>query len=427
LEHILLCADAFAEMERVSKITSTKPGQSYHHADGVKTGTLVMEPAARELASVASRRILHAISGGNVPNIRAEVHGGNAAGIEKIHDGNLKSYWHAGAYQKIGDWYALDFGTVLPLRSVDLLLGRNDKDTDFIKSAQLEFSTDGNTWQALGPPVSGMRLRWQGKAVVARTVRCRLLDVQYPPGGSNPVWTAIREFSVNQVPPPMAESTIPGLTNLQVEVTEKLIRIAEGLEVVKMPAGATLALVFPQPVDATWVEVNFDDPRGGQWAEVMLELGDGRCLRPLPMQAQVNNLVNANAHKGVRRMLLRNKDAAAKDIKLRMFKVDATTPDPAKTEAALRDSNLLTAFAGAPASVTTMAVDDPRATRVIVIGRAPCVLEAESAAGWKTLGEHSGSSGFSQHSLPAGTRNLRVGCLPRSNPRAGIAEILITR
>ncbi|MFR1411084.1 MAG: hypothetical protein ACLSUW_01410 [Akkermansia sp.] len=43
------------------------------------------------------------------------------------------------------DWYGVDYGMPIPVRSVEVLMGRNDKDGDYVEKGQLEGSRDLKT------------------------------------------------------------------------------------------------------------------------------------------------------------------------------------------------------------------------------------------------------------------------------------------
>ncbi|MFR4418138.1 MAG: hypothetical protein ACLT8E_12590 [Akkermansia sp.] len=58
-------------------------------------------------------------------------------------DGDRGSFWHSGAYGEPGDWYGVDYGMPIPVRSVEVLMGRNDKDGDYVAG-------EGH-WKAPGP------------------------------------------------------------------------------------------------------------------------------------------------------------------------------------------------------------------------------------------------------------------------------------
>lgn len=87
-------------------------------------------------------------------------------------DGDRSSFWHSGAYGQPGDWYGVDYGMPIPVRSVEVLMGRNDKDGDYVEKGQLEGSRDLKTWKPLGPETSGMQVAWKAPAGFAS---CRAL------------------------------------------------------------------------------------------------------------------------------------------------------------------------------------------------------------------------------------------------------------
>lgn len=92
-------------------------------------------------------------------------------------DGDRSSFWHSGAYGQPGDWYGVDYGMPIPVRSVEVLMGRNDKDGDYVEKGQLEGSRDLETWKPLGPETSGMQVVWKApKPVLLRAVRYRVIE-----------------------------------------------------------------------------------------------------------------------------------------------------------------------------------------------------------------------------------------------------------
>lgn len=65
----------------------------------------------------------------------------------------------------------------IPVRSVEVLMGRNDKDGDYVEKGQLEGSRDLKTWKPLGPETAGMQVAWKApKPVLLRAVRYRVIE-----------------------------------------------------------------------------------------------------------------------------------------------------------------------------------------------------------------------------------------------------------
>lgn len=51
------------------------------------------------------------------------VKGGSMDKAELFCDGDRGSFWHSGAYGQPGDWYGVDYGMPIPVRSVEVLMG----------------------------------------------------------------------------------------------------------------------------------------------------------------------------------------------------------------------------------------------------------------------------------------------------------------
>lgn len=87
----------------------------------------------------------------------------------------------------------VDLGVPREIRTVSIVMGRNDSDKDAVNKGQLEVSMDGQSWSPLMPETSGVRVEYQGSGKKGRFVRYRA-TVQGVPGGKSDVWTAIRDF-----------------------------------------------------------------------------------------------------------------------------------------------------------------------------------------------------------------------------------------
>ena len=187
-------------------------------------------------------------------------------------DGDRGSFWHSGAYGEPGDWYGVDYGMPIPVRSVEVLMGRNDKDGDYVEKGQLEGSRDLKTWKPLGPETSGMQVAWKApKPVLLRAVRYRVIEPKKTDNG-RAVWTAVREIAVNTPPSAMAASNVAGLEGVSVQKSDKIVRINRVMETHKMKPGEFISLQLDGPTDATWLEVNLERDDVNSWAEVVLDV-----------------------------------------------------------------------------------------------------------------------------------------------------------
>lgn len=380
--------------------------------------SLHLGPLVKDLTTAAAGKMYVKLSGNPALKITPSVKGGNLNGMEQIFDGNRSSFWHSGHYCQPGDWYALDFGGELTLRSVELLMGRNDNDNDYVKSGQLEYSSDGINWLPLGAPTSGRQVSWSGNPVQAKALRYRVIEPMS--AGKRNVWTAIREFSVNNPPPPKLIGNIPALAQVGTSSESKLIRINQVHEVIAMQPAQELGIEFAAPINTTWVEVNAENPTIDQWGEVLVELGQSGKLQPLAMQRRGNNLVNTNPPQGIKRVIFRNKSDKPQDAKFSMFKVDIPPVDESRLASSLQDGSLMTAYScETPFSVELPNQLPGKAEKLLLVGSAKLQLEAQGADGaWKVLAAGSSADGLPEYKLPAGgVKSLRVSS---NQPQPGV-------
>ncbi|WP_280126551.1 beta-N-acetylglucosaminidase domain-containing protein [Akkermansia sp. N21169] len=362
---------------------------------GLSTGALVMTPLARELVQMAADEQFTALTGRKPMHGIFSVSGGSDADSERMMDGKSETFWHSGSYQKPGDWYCLDFGQNVPVKNVLLTMGRNDKDSDFVAKGQLEASRDMKKWVPLGKETTGRQVFWQSTVPVqARALRYRVIEPNFvnPDKKGNTVWTAIREFAVNCPLPAMASSTVPGLSSLSVQETDKMIGINKVMEVHSMKKGDSITLALPEPVDATWMEVNLDNGNLPQWAEVSVETVSSASpvvLKLEPYQNKAFVTKGPGLPKGIKSLQLRNKVSQTQDIKLNMFKFDVPPRNMTHNKSAVMDGNLTTVYrADVPFDVTVENTDYPAATKVIIVGTATYKFQVQASNGsWsKTMG-----------------------------------------
>ena len=389
------------------------------------TGTKVMAPAMRAVLEAAGARVYTALSGRPpVPSRPVfTVQGGAADGSEKMFDGDERSFWHSGSYQRVGDWYAFDYGAPVRIRSLDLFMGGPGKEADYVPRGQLERSNDLVRWEPVGDPATGPRvsLDFTESPLVARALRYRVLEPNYlnPEKTGNTVWTAIREFSINRALPPTATSTVAGLDRLGAHRDDKLIGINRVLEVATAKPGDVIALKFPVPVEPTWLEINLDRGDLLEWADVQLLLEPGTQVKARLHEWRPNKFVamqDALPKERVRAVALRHAGQEPKEIKLEMFKVDTPPSDPAEQVASLTDENLVTAYAcHRPLSVEVAVPAD--VTEAILVGTARCT----AVLGYDRRVEK--TQDIQRIALPPGLRRLRLEH-PAGQPGGAVNEVV---
>ncbi len=269
--------------------------------------------------------------------------GNPKANSEKLFDNTDASFWESAAQQRKGHWYALDFGTSIPINSIHLNMG-GSRPEDFIASGQFEYSNDGKKWIALGEITRGsnihMDLKKAGKTIEVRHIRYTSLE-------DKENWLAITTFDVNRSATPHLVTDVAGWENLNVARQQnKFFGAARNFEVKSMKPGESVSMVLPTPVAATWMEINFENPALASWADVTLTLEDGTTMKPQARMEGLNLVARPEQlpKKRVAKMTLTNKSKSAQDVKMNMFKLDCPPLDPRDSVDAMQDNDLLTYF-----------------------------------------------------------------------------------
>ncbi len=406
---LVLATQALAAMDTISR-NHNKEGVMYRSA--VQTGSRVMTPAVNEMVELSAKKLMPELAGSPALNPKPIVKGGKMDDAGKFMDGNRGSFWHSGAYCNAGDYYGIDYGQPIPMRSVEILMGRNDKDGDYVLKGQLEVSRDMKTWKPLGPQTAGRQVVWQGKQPVqARAIRYRVIEPNRVKNG-NAVWTALREFSVNTLPPAIVNTSIDSLKGVGVQKEEKLVRIARVMETHKMKPGDYIALQLDAPTDATWLEVNLERDNLLSWAEVTLDVegSDSPVVQHLEKyQGRAFVVKSDRLPKGIKGMKLVNKSNKVQDIVLTMFKFDVPPSDPGKNTAGLSDKNLKTVYrADSAFAVEVDNFDCPKANQVIVVGSAATAVQAKVNGKWVEAGNVPATPGAHSVKIPLGAKAVRL-------------------
>ena len=406
---LVQATQVLAAMDNISRLHN-REGQLYRSV--VKTGSRVMTPAVNELADIVSKKTFPAIAGTPAISPKPLVKGGTMEKAELFCDGDRGTFWHSGSYGQPGDWYGVDYGMKIPVRSVEVLMARNDKDGDYVARGQLEVSQDMKTWKPLGPETSGMQVVWQApRPVSIRAVRYRVIEPKKT-DNDRAVWTAVREIAVNTPPSAMAASNTAGLEGVSVQKTDKIVGINRVMETHKMKPGDFISLKLESPTDATWLEINLERDDLNSWAEVELDVEGSARAVPQKLDKQGRNFI-AKAHqlpKGIKGMKLVNKSGKEQDVVLNMFKFDVPPSDPGTSLATLSDRNLKTVYrADKPLDVVVPNLDNPRATKVLVAGSAAFAIQARRGEGaWVAVGKRNAGPGVSEFAIPAGTSAVRL-------------------
>ena len=115
------------------------------------------------------------------------------------------------------------------------------------------------------------------------------------------------------------------------------------------------------------------------------------------------------------------------DIVLNMFKFDVPPADPGTSLVSLSDRNLKTVYrADKPLDIVVPNLDNPKATKVIVVGSAAFAIQARRGEGaWTPVGKRNAGPGVSEFAIPAGTSAVRL-TYKAPQPEAIINEVIFS-
>lgn len=402
LKALLQAAAIYAQMQRysdeISALINKRSGD--HWQKSVKTATLRMRPLLESVLEKNSAAAISAISGKAIKQQRPYNSADYKEGVERMLDEDSKSFFYCKQVQKQGDFFGVDLGVLQPLESVEILMGRGDKDHEIIHKGQLEYSADGQLWHKLLPEeTSGAKISWKADSPTkGRFVRYRA-TVTGIPGGKPDVWTAIRDFKVNGGAPVALLTNVASLGKMQLDENSASIGLGALLEVHKLGAGEYVGIEIPSAARAAKLEFDFKTADNA-WAELEITR-DGKQWTSLPF-ASNSGRVESKLEGQLKGVRVRNKSAAAVDVNPALFKLHLAGKDAAS--AALFDAALATAVnVDASEKPFVVALEDPARELWVISDAQPAELQAQTADGkWQKLGSISGLK--SRFDLPQGSR-----------------------
>ena len=112
-------------------------------------------------------------------------------------DNDSTTFYTSGVSQRKDSWIGTDLGSVIDVKEIHILQGRNSvDDVDYLDHAALQYSADGQNWTTLMDDLQKQYIiDWKGQPVKARYVRLLRLD------SKKQNYAAVRTFDVNPLRP----------------------------------------------------------------------------------------------------------------------------------------------------------------------------------------------------------------------------------
>ncbi|MBR4107765.1 MAG: beta-N-acetylglucosaminidase domain-containing protein [Akkermansia sp.] len=302
----------------------------------------------------------------------------NAANLA---DNNLSSYWLSGAVQKEGDWFCLDFGEPMPVRTVKLLQADRVRSQHFAKKGQLEYSPDGTTWTPLGEPTTGPNVmkNLTLNPIQARMLRFRILEPQ--PRRR----LALCEFSVNTPLPCQLSNTIGDLKGLSAYNDDTSIALCRIMESAKAQPGGSIALEFPTPVQATQFVIDFDNARLSEWAKLEFTLPDGSKHSPTLQRHEKSNIFyipkEDMPQSPIAAIRFTHIGSEAQDIRVNQFVLTTPFLESDAQPANLTDCDFSTFFNTGENELKLKLAVPQNAHVITLVGTADCKVEGAAKVG----------------------------------------------
>ena len=162
-----------------------------------KCGTLKLQPFYENAMDDLGVMFFESLSGerSSVMHGMGSFNNSFSTQTKLMFDNDSTTYYTSGVAQSKGSWIGVDLGSVIPVKEIFILQGRNSvDDVDYFDHAALQYSEDGKTWKTLLDDMQKQYvIRWCGDPVQARFVRLQRLD------SKKQNWASVRTFEVNPV------------------------------------------------------------------------------------------------------------------------------------------------------------------------------------------------------------------------------------
>ena len=162
-----------------------------------KCGTLKLQPFYENAMDDLGVMFFESLSGerSSVMHGMGSFNNSFSTQTKLMFDNDSTTYYTSGVAQSKGSWIGVDLGSVIPVKEIFILQGRNSvDDVDYFDHAALQYSEDGKTWKTLLDDMQKQYvIRWCGDPVQARFVKLQRLD------SKKQNWASVRTFEVNPV------------------------------------------------------------------------------------------------------------------------------------------------------------------------------------------------------------------------------------
>ena len=370
----------FRMVEKLERIKSLRRNAwvdgKVEQVEDVQVGAFAITPSVTATYNFLNASIYSELSGGDfralMPTFLTNM-GNEKEQIANISDNDFNTHWISARTQQAGDWFCLDFGKPMQVKTLKLLLSdRSNKNTT--AGGQLEYSTDNETWTPLGAErTTGIVLEDLSQApITARWLRFRLTQPQVKRR------LGVSEFVVNKPLPARLSNTISSLKSISAYSDETHVALVRVMETAKAAPGQGFGIAFPTPVSGQGLSVNLDNKDLLNWGEVEFTLEDGTTEKAYLQEYYDTEFIVQKKYmpkKRISAIKFTNVSQQDQELRLNAFQITIPSVDTAAMASSLTDCDFSTAYnTGDYALNTELSV--PAGTRLLtIVGSAQCQVE----------------------------------------------------
>ncbi len=400
--------DIFFRM--VEKLTSIKNLRRDAWVDGkveqvedVQVASYSITPSIIATYNYLNASIYSELSGGDfralMPTFSTNM-GNEQLNAANIADNDFGSHWYSAKAQEEGDWFCLNFGSPMQIKTLKLVLSDRGNATRKPAIGQLEYTTDGATWTPLGEErTQGVVLEDYGQSpITASMLRFRITQPQ------NKRRLGISEFVVNKPLPARLSNTVQGLKRLTAYNDENHIALVRVMETAKAAPGQSFSITLPTPVMGIGLSVDLDKEDLLSWGEVTFTFADGSTEKAQLQRYYGSEFVvekNGMPKKPICAITFTNASQQEQELRLNAFQLTIPTIDPAAMASSLTDCDFSTAYNTGEYALNTELTVPEGARTLTVVSSARCEVEGGAT--------HVGSHGMIHtYRLEPGAQQLRL-------------------
>ena len=370
--------------------------------EDIQVGAYAITPAVMATYNYLNANIYSNISGWDyralMPTFSTSMGNENEL-VANLSDNDFNTYWLSRNAQQAGDWFCLDFGKPMEVRTVKLLMADRVRSKHFPVRGQLEHSTDGQSWTPVGAECSSSSLLLDlgQDTITTRYLRYRIVEPQEKRR------LGICEFTVNKPLPARLSNTVDGLKSISAYSDETHIAMVRVMETASAKPGQGFGISFATPVTGLGLTVNLDNEELLSWAEVEFTLEDGSTEKAYLQHYYDAEFVVQKKYmpkKRISGIRFTNVSQQPHELRLNMFQLDIPKVDTAAMASSLTDCDFATAYDTGAYSLNTELKVPEGARFITIVGSARCQVEGAT---------HAGSNGLIHtYRLRPGTPVIRI-------------------